>query len=107
MKDNKYIKAMTEKLIGYSDSIETIYLVSVKVDTLGELTSFKLGLIVDDTVKSTSEFIAKLYIDIDCELPYDIIVYTQSEFDSLKDDNGTFANKIISKGTVLYGKGLS
>ncbi len=103
MKDNKYVKDIEKKLLDHSKEIKRIYLVSVKVDTAGELTSFKLGLIVDDSVTSTSEYAARVYMDIDCELPYDIIVYTESEFERLKDDNGTFANKILSKGTVLYG----
>lgn len=103
MKDNRHVKELQEKLLNYCSEIRKIYLISVKVDTIGELTSFKFGLIVDDSIKSTSELAGNLYFNIDCELPFDLVIYTQKEFDSLKDEIGTFAWKIGNSGTVLYG----
>ena len=103
MKDNKYIQEMKEKLIRECPQIQKIYLTSVKVDTSGKLTSFKLGLVVDDSVESSAELANSLYMELDSELPYDLIIYQQSKFDKLKEDVGTFANKINEQGTVLYG----
>lgn len=103
MKDNKYIKELQSKLINYCSNIKKIYLISLKVDTLGELKSFKFGLIVDNNIKSTSELAGQLYFNVDCELPFDLVIYTESEFDSLKNEIGTFAWKIENSGTVLYG----
>ena len=103
MKNNKYIKELQDKLIDYCSNIKKIYLISLKVDNLGEVKSFKLGLIVDDNVKSTSELAGQLYFDVDCELPFDLVIYTEGEFNSLKGDIGTFAWKIENSGTVLYG----
>ncbi|MBQ3566572.1 MAG: hypothetical protein IJA12_05275 [Oscillospiraceae bacterium] len=103
MKDNKYVKELQEKLLAFCKEIKKIYLISVKVDTMGELTSFKFGLIVEDSILSTSELAGNLYFNIDCELPFDLVIYTQQEFDSLKDEIGTFAYKINKSGTVLYG----
>lgn len=103
MKDNKYVNELKEKLINYCKNIIKIYLISVKVDIVGELKSFKFGLIVDNEVSSTSELAGQLYFNVDCELPFDLVIYTESEFDSLKNDIGTFAWKIENSGTVLYG----
>ncbi len=103
MKDNKNVKDLQQKLLDFCKEIKKIYLISVKVDTMGELTSFKFGLIVEDSIKSTSELAGNLYFNIDCELPFDLVIYTQEEFDSLKDEIGTFAWKIANSGTVLYG----
>lgn len=103
MKDNKYVRELQQKLIDYCSNIKKIYLISVKVDNNSELKSFKFGLIVDNDIKSTSELAGHLYFDVDCELPYDLVIYTESEFDSLKDEIGTFAWKINNSGTVLYG----
>lgn len=103
MKDNRYVKELEQKLLEFCKEIKKIYLISVKVDTMGELTSFKFGLIVDDSIKSTSELAGSLYFNIDCELPFDLVIYTQTEFDGLRGEIGTFAWKIDNSGTVLYG----
>lgn len=103
MKDNKNVKDLQQKLLDFCPEIKKIYLISIKVDTMGELTSFKFGLIIEDSVKSTSELAGNLYFNIDCELPYDLVIYTQQEFDKLKEEIGTFAWKIENSGTVLYG----
>ena len=103
MKDNKFIKELVQKLVDFRHEITRIYLISVKVGTSGNLKSFKLGLIVDDCIKSTSELAASIYFNIDSELPFDIVIYTQTEFYKLNKDVGTFAYKIVEAGTVLYG----
>ena len=43
------------------------------------------------------------YMEVDSDMPYDIVLYTRKEFDELKDDEGTFAWKIYNSGAVLYG----
>lgn len=103
MKENQYIKSIQQKLLDYCSNIKRIYLISVKVDTMSELKSFKLGLIVDNNVKSTSELAGHLYFYVDSELPFDLVIYTENEFESLKNEIGTFAWKIFNSGTVLYG----
>ena len=43
-----------------------------------------------------------LYLNVDCELPFDMVIYRRSEFDKLKSEIGTFAWKINNSGAVLY-----
>ncbi len=103
MKDNKHIQEMKTKLLEECPEIQKIYLISVKVNTAGELTGFKLGLVVNDSIESSSELAARLYYKLDCDIPYDLIIYQESKFLKLSREVGTFANKINETGTVLYG----
>ena len=95
MTNNPEIQGVVSKLIEKCSDIETIYLISNKISTNGTLTSFKLSLI--------SELECRLYMEVDSDMPYDIVLYTRKEFDELKDDEGTFAWKIYNSGAVLYG----
>ena len=41
---------------------------------------------------------------IDVDVPMDIIVYTPSEFNMLKENNSAFIRDILSHGKILYEK---
>lgn len=47
---------------------------------------------------------ADISAEIDCELPVDILVYTPEEWKSCIADDTSFAKKILSEGTFLYGQ---
>ena len=50
-----------------------------------------------------SEMCIRDSLNIDCELPFDLVIYREDEFNKLKCEIGTFAWKINNSGTVLYG----
>ncbi|MBE6855295.1 MAG: hypothetical protein E7501_06585 [Ruminococcus sp.] len=79
-----------------------VYLVSQKTATDGELISFKLAVVVSDDVESISELECRLYAQIDSDYPYDLVLYQQKEWDTLRTDSRTFAWKISQTGSVLY-----
>ena len=84
-----------------------IYLISHKTNhATGELISFKLALIVSDDTKSISELECFLYTAVDCDYPYDLVLYKQSEWDTLSNDPRTFAWSIRETGGVLYEQRL-
>ena len=61
-----------------------IYLISHKTNhATGELISFKLAVIVRDDTRSISELECYLYTAVDCDYPYDLVIYKQSEWDTL------------------------
>jgi hypothetical protein len=93
--------------IGERYSPRGIVLISKKVNNHGELTSFKVALLVDDDITSVSELECKIYIDVDSDIPYDIVIYRVSEWLYLKEDTSTFAYRIYSQGVWLYGERLS
>lgn len=80
-----------------------IYLISHKTHpATGDLISFKLALIVRDDTKNISELECFLYTGVDCACPYDLVLYKESEWESLSQDPRTFAWSIRETGTVLY-----
>lgn len=85
-----------------------IYLISHKTNhATNELISFKLAVIVPDETRSISELECFLYTAVDCDYPYDLVLYTQSEWETLSEDPRTFAWSIRETGGVLYEQGLS
>ena len=92
-----------DTIASHCDELIRIYLISNNINTEGELTSFKIALVVDNSITSVSELECRLYLNIDSELPFDIVIYREEEFEELKNEIGTFAWKINTSGTVLYG----
>ena len=85
-----------------------IYLISHKTNhATSELISFKLAVIVSDTTPNNSELECFLYTAVDCDYPYDLVLYKKSEWDTLSTDPRTFAWSIQQTGGVLYEQGLS
>ena len=85
-----------------------IYLISHKTHhATNELISFKLALIVRDDTPSISELECYLYTAVDCDYPYDLVLYKLSEWETLSQDPRTFAWSIRETGGVLYEQGLS
>ncbi len=81
-----------------------IYLISHKSNhQTGALRSFKLALIVGDDTANVSELECFLYTAVDCECPYDLVVYKETEWKTLSEDSRTFAWSIAQTGEVLYG----
>lgn len=103
-------KAIIEKLSGeIVEACKTIsckpikiVLISHKCNPKNELTSFKLCIVIED-VPNTAEFEGELYLKIDCDVPFDLILYNLSEWSRLIKDNSTFAAKINNSGEVIYG----
>lgn len=58
--------------------------------------------IIKDT-DNKRDLITKIYTEIDCNVPYDIVVYTISEWEKFKNDKDTFVYSIIKNGVKIYG----
>lgn len=103
MKDNQIIQNTAQLLKKSCEKIKKIFMISFKVNNESELTSFKLALILDDNADDLPELECRLYLEIDCEIPFDLVIYRESEFDKLKKEIGTFAWKIENSGAEIYG----
>lgn len=103
MEDNINILNVSEEIKKIC-SPSAIILISNKINTSGDLVSFKLLIIVSDNVTSTSELECEMYMKIDSDVPFDLVLYKQSEWDSLKNEIGTFAWKINNSGVYIYGQ---
>ena len=49
-------------------------------------------------------FVNKLYAEIDTKFPIDIILYTEKEWEMLKDEETSFLHKILMEGEIIYGR---
>lgn len=103
MKENPIIQKTSELLLKNCDSIKKMFLISFKVDNESNLTSFKLALILADETDNLPELECRLYLEVDCDVPFDMVIYRHSEFEKLKNEIGTFAWKIDNSGAMLYG----
>jgi len=101
--NNPTIKTTAELLKKNCEFINEIHLISFKVDNDSNLTSFKLAIILDDNADDLPELECRLYLEVDCEVPFDLVIYRQGEFNKLKGEIGTFAWKISNAGAKLYG----
>lgn len=101
MKNNPIIKEMTEDIIKICNPLQ-IFLVSSKTNSKGELTSFKVCIVVENHYESHSDLETEILLKTDCPVPCDVIVYTISEWNECVDDDCTFAYRVDSEGNVLY-----
>ncbi len=78
-----------------------IIIFNIKYNPSGELLSFKLCVIVKETECYKTE--QKIYLNLECEIPFDVLVYNADHWNSVICDPETFASRGIMKGgVVLY-----
>ena len=94
------INRLVEQIIPVA-SPRTVIVYNKKFDMDGKMDSFKLCLVGDFP---DHRLLLSQIFDIDCELPFDILLYTPEQFDHLKEDTNAFANRIYRKGKILYGR---
>lgn len=92
---------MTEEIVGICSPLQ-IFLVSRKTDSKGELSSFKLCIVVDDKYGSRADLETEILLKTDCPVPCDIIVYAVSDWNECLDDDFTFAYRVENEGNLLY-----
>jgi len=61
-------------------------------------------LIVKNTKKSPIWRRVEVRRILSTEIPLDVIVYTQNEFNKLKESGSDFIKEILSKGKIVYEK---
>lgn len=77
-----------------------IFLFSRKQSPAGELTAVKLCVIIPSGDARAVE--CRLYVSLESELPFDVLVYTEEEWRRLLAAELSFANRIRETGRVLY-----
>lgn len=93
------IKGLCDEIVRIADPVRVI-LFSFKQDTEGNLSSVKLCVVIKGEDSRMME--QKLYVEIDSELPFDVLVYNRDEWNELISDGMSFAARINSSGRVLY-----
>lgn len=83
--------AKPEKLILYGSKIDV---------ATGRVKDIDVCLVVETENKTELE--RELYLAIDSDVSFDIIIYTPFEWEVLIADTQSFAHRILEKGTVIY-----
>lgn len=78
---------------------EQIILFNQKLGVGGRLLSFKLCVVVDTADKADIE--RRIYLGIDSEQPFDVVIYTSNEWNELLSTPHSFARTIRDTGVVL------
>jgi acid stress-induced BolA-like protein IbaG/YrbA len=101
MQINNCVKTVCDKIISRF-SPEKIILFNSKFKTSGETGSFKICIIKETADKSEIE--KQIYLEIESEISFDILIYTPEEWEKHTADIHSFAYSISKKGTVIYGQ---
>lgn len=80
---------------------EKVILYNLKRSLTGEIRSFKICVIVDTENRLETE--RHIYLDVDSDIPFDVLVYTPAEWDRLLQEKNSFAYRIINEGTYMHG----
>lgn len=83
--------AKPEKLILYGSKMDV---------ATGNVKDIDVCLVVETENKAELE--RELYLSIDSDVSFDIIIYTPFEWEVLITDKQSFAHRILEKGTVIY-----
>lgn len=101
MQINNYVKTVCDAIIS-KFSPEKIILFNSKLKNSGETKSFKICIIKETTNKNEME--KQIYLEIESEISFDILIYTPEEWKKHTADVHSFAYSISKKGTVVYGE---
>ena len=94
------ITRLCEEIAGLVRPVRII-IFNEKHTPAGDLVSFKLCVIVKETECTKTE--QKIYLTLECEVPFDVLVYNIDQWNAAVEDPDTFAYRgILNGGVVLY-----
>jgi hypothetical protein len=80
---------------------QRIYLFSHKRGQLGRSAGFKLCVVIEcDNLEQAER---QRYLEIDSDVPSDLVLYTPEMFEELLTRKGSFAGRVVEKGRLVYG----
>lgn len=99
MELNPTIQAFTQGLIELI-APNKILLFSQKHSMDGTLQSFKLCVVA--ATDDRRALLQKIYRELDCPVPFDLVLYTPAEWDHLSQRQDSFACRTAASGRVIY-----
>lgn len=100
MELNENVKKVCAEIVN-NFSPEKLILYNIKRSISGEVRGFKICVIVDTKNKIDTE--RHIFLDVDSDIPFDVLVYTPEEWDKLQQEKSSFACRIIKEGTYIHG----
>ena len=80
---------------------EKLILFNRKLDVEGHLASFKLCVVAQVEDWRAAE--KRIYLEADCDLPFDLLLYTPEQWAEYSAEEHSFAHKIAQTGCDLLG----
>lgn len=75
---------------------------NTKYDMDGNISAFKLCIVGD--IPDKRRMLTRIFDEVDSDIPYDVLLYTDEQFRELTEDDGAFASHVNQKGRVRYEK---
>lgn len=94
------IRQLSDDIVNIVSAVK-ILLFSRKTNLSGELTSFKLIVIIPDG-ENEAEATGRIYTECDCDIPFDVVLYSESDWKKLSEEEDTFAHSAAQKGQIIY-----
>ena len=98
---NREIDSIKNQIIEKYNPKEIILFGSVAKEIFREHSDIDLCIIMDTTNKR--ELLTNMYIDIESNIPFDLVLYTSEEWENCVNDKSCFAYSIINTGVKIYG----
>lgn len=101
MDNEQEIMQVTQAVIDLAKP-ERIILFTRKENPRGETSSFKLCVVSDLACREELE--RKIYLSVDSDISFDVLVYSCEQWREQSSQKGSFAHKVLETGRVLYEK---
>ena len=98
---NKEIDSIKKQIIEKYYPKEIILFGSVAKGIFREHSDIDLCIIMDTTNKR--ELLTNMYVDIESNIPFDLVLYTIEEWNNCINDKSSFAYSTINTGVKIYG----
>lgn len=99
MRENPIVNAVCREIVELFQP-EKVILFSCKYSLEDEVTSFKLIVVAKN---EDGRLEHDIYMAVDCDIPYDVVVYTPESWEELRGVPHSFAGRVDQNGVVLYG----
>ncbi|NFG60736.1 nucleotidyltransferase domain-containing protein [Clostridium sp. CMCC3677] len=98
---NKEIDYIKKQVIEKFNPKEIILFGSVAKGIFREDSDIDLC-IIKDTINKR-ELLTNMYVNIESNIPFDLVLYTNEEWNNCINDKSSFAYSIINTGVKIYG----
>ncbi|HHV95245.1 MAG TPA: nucleotidyltransferase domain-containing protein [Clostridiaceae bacterium] len=95
------INLIKEQIVSYYAPSKIILFGSQAKGTATKKSDIDLCIIKD--VENKRELLTDMYLNIESSIPFDLLLYTESEWNQCVNDPTSFAYLINKKGIVIYG----
>lgn len=98
---NKHVECVREQIIKSYKPNKIILFSSIAKGIHTENSDIDLCIVKD--TENKRERLTNMYVDIECEIPFDLVLYTIEEWNKYVEDKSTFAYVINNTGVEIYG----